>query len=530
MGQHSALVTVPLLLVSVITVHSSGNVNLQADFYQSLDMFDGSGRGSGQVTSAEVTDTQTETNSIEESALSSSNESVYQQKHFLSNEVLSSIGNSGTLHSVSNLQLFSEDNSEVSLKASFSKINSTDLITEGGGKSEFLQQLSKQIFSPLLEFDDSFNINRSEDDSASFKGSNSSYFAATHVPPQHPADVSVGADSVAVIKGDVDVISSQNDKNNVSGASSEQTLVGHSFNQSLKDVPTVHPNQTADNQSNADVKEIQVVNLENYNRSESRSQAVNESVEDHQEQSDSPTAHHINISFESEETFQKVFNISVDDTVDREQKQYFDYQTGSEENAKKIIVSNVKVSRPEIENSTADYNVNSNDFSVLNNAFEVHHYSRKPEPDNVNGATQNETLAQYIEELVLNKLLSLDNQKDSQLHSVEETDSEIHEEDDIPLGAEISPDEINESDDEGTQRGATLAFVFDSTGSMWDDLVQVKMGAERIMAAMLERPDKPIYNYVLVPFHDPGKLSQPYLLNSWYCKVHIWNLLVHKIH
>ncbi|KDR12788.1 hypothetical protein L798_13365, partial [Zootermopsis nevadensis] len=49
----------------------------------------------------------------------------------------------------------------------------------------------------------------------------------------------------------------------------------------------------------------------------------------------------------------------------------------------------------------------------------------------------------------------------------------------------------------------TLAFVFDSTGSMWDDLVQVKMGAERIMAAMLERPDKPIYNYVLVPFHDP---------------------------
>jgi hemicentin len=40
---------------------------------------------------------------------------------------------------------------------------------------------------------------------------------------------------------------------------------------------------------------------------------------------------------------------------------------------------------------------------------------------------------------------------------------------------------------------------------MWDDLVQVKTGAERIMATMLDLPDRPIYNYVLVPFHDPSK-------------------------
>lgn len=55
---------------------------------------------------------------------------------------------------------------------------------------------------------------------------------------------------------------------------------------------------------------------------------------------------------------------------------------------------------------------------------------------------------------------------------------------------------------------ATLAFVFDSTGSMWDDLVQVKQGAAKIMATMLGRPDKPIYDYVLVPFHDPGEIKQ----------------------
>lgn len=50
----------------------------------------------------------------------------------------------------------------------------------------------------------------------------------------------------------------------------------------------------------------------------------------------------------------------------------------------------------------------------------------------------------------------------------------------------------------------TLAFVFDGTGSMWDDLVQVKRGAQLIMRTMKERDDNPIHNYVLVPFYDPG--------------------------
>jgi hemicentin len=53
------------------------------------------------------------------------------------------------------------------------------------------------------------------------------------------------------------------------------------------------------------------------------------------------------------------------------------------------------------------------------------------------------------------------------------------------------------------QGSASLAFVFDITGSMYDDLVQVIEGAAKILATTLARREKPLYNYVLVPFHDP---------------------------
>lgn len=57
----------------------------------------------------------------------------------------------------------------------------------------------------------------------------------------------------------------------------------------------------------------------------------------------------------------------------------------------------------------------------------------------------------------------------------------------------------------------SLLIVFDATGSMHDDLEQLRAGAQEIVTELSARDDNPIYNYVLVVYRDPGELLFAFL-------------------
>lgn len=51
---------------------------------------------------------------------------------------------------------------------------------------------------------------------------------------------------------------------------------------------------------------------------------------------------------------------------------------------------------------------------------------------------------------------------------------------------------------------SSLVFVFDTTGSMYNDLKQLREGAEMILQTALDEGNV-VGDFVFVPFHDPGK-------------------------
>ena len=55
------------------------------------------------------------------------------------------------------------------------------------------------------------------------------------------------------------------------------------------------------------------------------------------------------------------------------------------------------------------------------------------------------------------------------------------------------------------QRRVSLGVVFDSTGSMYDDLRQLIRGVEEVLQVVVEADTHIIDNFILVPYHDPGQ-------------------------
>jgi hypothetical protein len=450
-----------LLLLSVVTV----NECQCSDPRVGEHVFSGSEGAPGRVTSDRAEDT--EENCTETSVM---------PEHFARNEYLSSTQELPSFLSVSNLQNFSDGNG-----INNPKENGAVVVGEPGhSRGLFEQSGSHQSVNTLQEFESHFYASDSDS-----KG---------HVTAHQYRD---DADDASVVTRDSNKSSVKtevglgSDEDNINGLVSDVSALYQNDNTAVNNSYAIHAHLRDDATTGSHNKAM--------NESLTGPQLLN------QHQSDSAVDEYINNAFQNEETFEQVFNITEDDAFESEAKHDFGYQADSDRHAEQAPESDRGVSGSYTERPSAD---NENNIPALDNVFEVHHYSRNPQV--VENST---TLAERVEQLVLNRLLPMPNHthRDDMVWGDTERDA-------LPLGLEISPDEIDNNGDGETHSGASLAFVFDSTGSMFDDLMQVKIGAERIMATMLERPDKPIYNYVLVPFHDPSKyleytikrLTQPF--------------------
>ncbi|XP_069698018.1 hemicentin-1-like isoform X2 [Periplaneta americana] len=470
-----------LILLSITTIRNAECVNPQSN----VDIFDGSGGGSGQVTSSrELTDTQVVTtlNGLE---LSSTESSVVQDQLLSDVQHSSTEELSTTFLRLNNSNLSPDENKEDNQQTAILPLNSNELQQDVNELEQVKDELSDSITSYVSAEENKQNV------------------ASADINANITTDMRNNSNSAMKDEDyEDDIFKQPYDEN--------------SFNQLLNDMGSL--SKDLNDSATHSNSEKNVDNLEDYNSQQSQNQKTNDQKDasfSHQIQSDSPFDHSLNNSLESDDIFEKVFNISVEDE-DGEHPNYFTYQADSRHRTqyppKSTDVSAL---------NNASYRSQSDDNNLhpsLDSIFEVYHYAR-------NDTNQNKTLAHHIEEIVLNRLPSLQNrganassgQDVNKSESEDDEDEEVDEDDDIgnglePLSINFVPDEDKEEeeekkeeeeDGEETPSGASLAFVFDSTGSMWNDLVQVKMGAERIMATMLERPDKPIYNYVLVPFHDP---------------------------
>lgn len=79
---------------------------------------------------------------------------------------------------------------------------------------------------------------------------------------------------------------------------------------------------------------------------------------------------------------------------------------------------------------------------------------------------------------------------------------------------QVTRDNKNDYRDRPRPDQKSLLIVFDATGSMHDDLEQLRSGAQEIINELSAREDNPIYNYILVVYRDPSKFSYQSLISA----------------
>jgi hypothetical protein len=111
---------------------------------------------------------------------------------------------------------------------------------------------------------------------------------------------------------------------------------------------------------------------------------------------------------------------------------------------------------------------------------------------NMKSSVVNDNICNNHEKNVVFDVMVFDNSLPVQLH-------------DESVGKRVPRDSRRASSDRPRSDQKSLLIVFDATGSMHDDLEQLRDGAQEIINELSERGDYTIFNYVLTVFRDPSK-------------------------
>lgn len=111
---------------------------------------------------------------------------------------------------------------------------------------------------------------------------------------------------------------------------------------------------------------------------------------------------------------------------------------------------------------------------------------------NLNGVVASDNICNNNEKNVAFDVILIDNNKI--IHKRETASTHSNDGDKLSSKSRPRPDQ------------KSLLIVFDGTGSMHDDLQQLRSGAQEIINDLSSRNDSPIFNYALVVYRDPSEL------------------------